>query len=73
MIPKCPICKGKVISRCGCLKASSICENDHKFHFAVKMVKLNQYDVEIHEGFGDHFTDTCEDCVVIVIDKQAVA
>jgi hypothetical protein len=61
----CPVCNGKVVSRCPCLKGSSMCENKHSFHFSIKLIKLNVSEVEVHEGLGDHFSDSCEGCVVI--------
>jgi hypothetical protein len=63
--PLCPICNGAVVSRCSCIKAISICENDHKFHYSIKLLKINLYAVEAHFGLGDHFTDTCKDCKII--------
>ena len=62
---KCPICNGKIISRCACAKRVSACENKHKFHYDIKLIKLNKYEIEIHEGLSDHFNNDCKDCKVI--------
>lgn len=57
---KCPICFGEVVSRCSCVKGHSTCENNHKFHFSFKRIKLNEVEVELHEGHGSHFSDVCD-------------
>lgn len=62
---KCPVCDGKIISRCACNKRVSVCENKHRFHYVFKLIKLNKYEIEIHEGLSDHFADNCKDCKVI--------
>lgn len=63
--PNCPICDAKIVSRCPCIKGSSICENKHSFHYAIRMIKLNVYEIEVHNGLGDHFSDVCKECAVI--------
>ena len=61
----CPICNGKVVSRCSCRKFVSRCENDHKFHYSIKEEILNKISIEIHNGLGDHFTDFCTNCEIV--------
>ena len=65
MFDKCPLCCGKIISRCQCKKSNSICENDHRFHFNTKLIKINILEIELHDGFGDHFNEYCRSCVII--------
>jgi hypothetical protein len=31
-VTECPVCQGKIIERCKCMRGDSTCENGHEFH-----------------------------------------
>jgi hypothetical protein len=47
-----------------------MCFNEHKFHYSIKLIKLNLYRVEVHLGLSDHFTDNCNGCKIISITEK---
>ncbi len=58
----CPICGGKIKTRCKCLLSDSVCENGHEFHYSMK-------DGELHLGKSNHGSgDCCQDKIILTIE-----